>query len=89
MYNPRSKLPTVAASSEIILSAFHSLDVFLFLSKKDLIASKIYFADFVFRADWPNIIKGFFASLIKFDISWLSSTIFLILSMLPSRDSYG
>jgi hypothetical protein len=57
----------VAAFSEIVFKEFHSSDILLFFSKKDLTDSKIYFADFVFRADWPNIIRGFFASLIRLD----------------------
>ena len=40
---PRSILPTVEAFSEIILKEFHSLLIFPFFFKNDLIASKIYF----------------------------------------------
>ena len=87
LYNPRSKLPTVAAFSEIIFKEFHSFDILLFFCKKDLIDSKINFADLVFRADLPNIIRGFFASLIRFDIGCLPSEIILIFLISPSKQS--
>ena len=89
LYNPKSKLPTVDAFSEIVFNEFHSSDILLFFFKKDLTDSKIYFADLVLRDDWPKIISGFLASLIKLDTSWLSSVIFLIFSISPFKDSYG
>ena len=75
LYIPKSKLPTVAALSEITFNEFHSSEILLFLLKNVLIDSKIAFDDFDLKVDWPNIINGFSAFLIKFEISCLSNAI--------------
>ena len=61
----------------------------MFLIRNDLIDSKIYSADFDFNADWPNIINGFCAALIKLEISCFSSIISRIFSIFPFKDVYG
>ena len=55
----------IKQQSDIIFKEFHSFDILPFSCKKDLIDSKIYFADSLFKEDWPNMIKGFLAFLMQ------------------------
>ena len=49
----------------------------------------MYFPDLETKTDCPIIIIGFFASLMFFETTCLSSIISFIISVLPSKYSYG
>ena len=67
--NPRSKLPTVAASQDKILNEFQSSPILLFDTRNSFILLKKYFDDFKFNNDSPSTIIGLFAAIIFLEIS--------------------